>query len=64
MAEKVRAHGKIRIHVFVPQRIADLLDRTAEDEHRTKSAIIELALLAYAKKRYDSDKQSDAKSSR
>jgi predicted transcriptional regulator len=55
---------KVRIHVFVPQRIADLLDCIAEEEHRTKSAIIELALLAYAKKSYDLRSRRDAKSSR
>jgi len=41
---------KVRIHVFVPQEIANLLNRIALAERRTKSAIVELSLLDYGKK--------------
>jgi predicted transcriptional regulator len=40
---------KTRIQLIIDEPINELLEELAEKERRTKSAVVELALLAYAK---------------
>jgi predicted transcriptional regulator len=44
---------KTRIQLIIDEPINDLLEELAEKERRTKSAVVEIALLAYADKRAD-----------
>jgi hypothetical protein len=46
---------KIRIQLMMSEEINKLLDDLARKELRTRSAIVELALLAYAAKLKDAD---------
>jgi predicted transcriptional regulator len=49
---------KIRIQFLLDKEIDVLLEQLAEKERRTKSAIVELAILLYAKQ--DATRQSDS----
>jgi uncharacterized protein (DUF1778 family) len=41
--------NKVRIQLRIDKSIDKLIDQFAESEHRTRSAVVEVAMLAYAK---------------
>jgi hypothetical protein len=44
------APGKIRVQLVIPKEINDLIDRLAKEQFRSRSAIVTLAMLAFAEK--------------
>jgi predicted transcriptional regulator len=53
MAKEKPKKLKIRIQLVIDESIDSLLEQIAEKERRTKSAIIEIAILEYAAKSKD-----------
>jgi predicted transcriptional regulator len=55
--------GRIRIHLVIDASVNALIDKIAAKERRSRSAVIEIAMLEY-EKRYYSNTKSGAKPSR
>jgi hypothetical protein len=57
--------GRVRVHLVLDAHVNVLIDKISQAERRARSAVVEIAILEYAKKiGLDSHKQSGTKSSR